>query len=191
MSKLAKYGVSYTAHFRLFQPDGIDFEPAATFAAGDIKIMKDGGVEANTTNLPTDEGQGYSLVLTATEMQAAQIVVYIVDATATKVWLDTAIEIDTYGHASAQHAFDFDTPADTAPTGSVATDAGNSATSFKTNLTEAVNDFWKDSYLQITSGALLGQVKKITAYNGTTKIITCDAFTGTPADAVTFKIINE
>ncbi len=108
-STLRKYGVSATINFQLVQPDGVDFEPAATFAAGDIKIMKDEGAEAKTTNLPTDEGQGYSLVLTATEMQAARIVVYVVDQTATKVWLDTAIAIETYGNASAQHAFDLDT----------------------------------------------------------------------------------
>ena len=106
---LGKYNQSKTVRFRLFQVDGVDFESAATFAAGDVKIMKDEGVEANTTNLPTDEGQGYSLVLTATEMSAARIEIYIVDQTATKVWLDTGLSIETYGNASAEHAFDLDT----------------------------------------------------------------------------------
>jgi len=106
---LGKYNQEKTVRFRLFQVDGVDFEPGATFAAGDIKIMKDEGVEANTTNLPTDEGQGYSLVLTATEMSAARIEIYIVDQTATKVWLDTGLSIETYGNASAEHAFDLDT----------------------------------------------------------------------------------
>ena len=68
------YGVSYTLNFSLYEPDSGDLEIAASFASGDIKIMKDEGTEANTTNLPTDEGQGYSLVLTATEMQTAPIV---------------------------------------------------------------------------------------------------------------------
>jgi len=106
---LGKYNQEKTVRFRLFQVDGVDFESAATFAAGDVKIMKDEGVEANTTNLPTDEGQGYSLVLTATEMSAARIEIYIVDQTATKVWLDTGLSIETYGNASAEHAFDLDT----------------------------------------------------------------------------------
>lgn len=109
MSELRKYGESQTVTFSLFQIDGVDFEPAAVFAAGDIKIMKDEGVEADTTNLPTDEGQGYSIILTATEMQAARIKLYIVDQTATKIWLDMSLSIETYGHASAQHAFDLDT----------------------------------------------------------------------------------
>lgn len=106
---LGKYNQTKTVSFRLFQVDGVDFEPAASFAAGDIKIMKDEGVEANTANLPTDEGQGYSLVLTAAEMSAARIVLYVVDQTATKVWLDSSIAIETYGNASAEHAFDLDT----------------------------------------------------------------------------------
>lgn len=106
---LRKYDVAATLDFALFEPDGIDFETAASFAAGDLLIMKDEGAEGNTSNLPTDEGQGYSLVLTATELQAARVVVYIVDQTATKVWLDDYLVVETYGHASAQHAFDLDT----------------------------------------------------------------------------------
>lgn len=104
---LRKYGVETTLNFDLFEVDGVDFRVDAAHAAGDTKIMKDEGAEANTTNGFTDEGQGYSIVLTATEMQAARIKVYIVDA-ATKAWLDTSITIETYGNASAMHAMDFD-----------------------------------------------------------------------------------
>lgn len=77
-------------------------------------------------------------------------------------------------------------------TGTVTTDGGNSATSFETDLASAVDDFYKDAYLKITSGALQGQIKKVTGYVGSTKIITVSGgFTGTPADGVTFDIINE
>lgn len=76
-------------------------------------------------------------------------------------------------------------------TGAVTTDGGNSATSFETDLAQTTNDYWKDSYLLLTSGVLAGQQKRITAYNGTTKIITVSGgFTGTPADGVSFAIIN-
>jgi hypothetical protein len=104
---LRKYGVQTTINFQLFEVDGVDFRVDAAHAAGDTKIMKDEGAEANTTNGFTDEGQGYSIVLTATEMQAARIVVYIVDS-ATKAWLDTAFVVETYGNASAMHAVDLD-----------------------------------------------------------------------------------
>lgn len=106
--QLRKYGVLTTINFELFEIDGIDFRVDAVHASGDSVIMKDEGAEASTTNGFADEGKGYSLVLTATEMQAARIVIYLVDLTATKVWLDKAIIIETYGHASAMHAFDLD-----------------------------------------------------------------------------------
>ena len=80
----------------------------------------------------------------------------------------------------------------TRPTGAVATDGGNSATVFKTNLTSATADFWVGAWLKLTSGDLLGQVRKISDYDGANKIVTvAPAFTGTPADAVTFVIVNE
>lgn len=113
---LRKYNAATTINFDLFEVDGVDFRVDAVHAAGDTKIMKDEGVEANTGSGFVDEGQGYSIALTATEMSAARIVVYAVDQTATKVWLDTALVIETYGNASAQHAFDLDT-ASSAQTG--------------------------------------------------------------------------
>ena len=106
---LRKYGVETTINFHLFEVDGVDFRKDAGVGTADIFIMKDEGAEANSTNAAGDEGRGYSLVLTATEMEAARIVIYIEDQTATKVWLDKALIIETYGHASAMHAFDLDT----------------------------------------------------------------------------------
>jgi len=78
------------------------------------------------------------------------------------------------------------------PTGAVVSDSGNSATSFKTNLTQTTDNFWKDAWCKITSGALAGQVKQITGYNGTTKFITVSGgYTSTPAAGVTFELINQ
>lgn len=120
MSELRKYGTLLTTSkaiaFSLFEVDGVDLSVAATFAAGDVTISKDNGAEVNTTNLPVDEGKGYSLILTSAELQCAQARISIVDQTATKVWLDTEVVINTYGDASAMHAFDLDT-ASTAQTG--------------------------------------------------------------------------
>lgn len=102
-----KYGVETTIVFHLYQITGTELKVDAAHASGDTKIMKDEGDEANTTNAFTDEGQGYSIVLTATEMQAARVVVHVVDQ-GTKEWIDTSIIIETYGHASAMHAVDLD-----------------------------------------------------------------------------------
>ena len=130
MSELRKYAILLTTakaiQFTLYQVDGIDIEPAATFAAGDIKISKNGGAEVNTTNLPTDEGQGYRLILTAAELTASRIRLFIVDQTATKVWLDIEINIETFGNASAMFVTDFDEVmrgTDDAALASVATEA--------------------------------------------------------------------
>lgn len=105
---LRKYGVQTTIDFQLFEIDGVDFRVDAVHAAGDSLIMKDEGVEANTDNAFTDEGNGYSIVLSATEMEAARIVGYLIDQTVPKAWLDTAFTIETYGNASAMHAVDLD-----------------------------------------------------------------------------------
>jgi len=104
---LRKYGIETTVNFTLFDTDGVDFKVDAVHASGDTKISKNEGAEANTTYGFTDEGTGYSLVLTATEMEAARIVVYIVDQ-GTKQWLDEYLVIESYGSAFAQHEFDLD-----------------------------------------------------------------------------------
>lgn len=109
MAELRKYGVAATILFPLIDRGAVDFESTpVTFASGDTKIIKDEGAAANTGSNPVHEGNGiYSLALTATEMQAARIVITVIDS-ATKTWEDQAVLIDTYGNASAQHEFDLD-----------------------------------------------------------------------------------
>ena len=104
---LRKYGVETKIPFVLYETDGVDLKVDAADGGTDCTIMKDEGAEATCTNDFVDEGNGYSITLTATEMQAARIVVYIIDS-ATKAYLDDALIIETYGNASAQHAVDFD-----------------------------------------------------------------------------------
>lgn len=105
---LRKYGVETIIHFHLFEVDGVDLRTDAAHAKGDTIIMKNEGAEANTSNGFVDEGLGYSITLDSGEMTTARIVVYVIDQS-TKQWLDTVINIETYGNASAQHAFDLDT----------------------------------------------------------------------------------
>jgi hypothetical protein len=109
MAELRKYGTATTIYFPLVDAGAVDFESTpVSFAAGDTQISKDGGAFANCSNNPVHEGNGiYSLALTSTEMEAAVVVVTVIDS-ATKTWEDQAIVIDTYGNASAQHAIDLD-----------------------------------------------------------------------------------
>jgi hypothetical protein len=74
----------------------------------------------------------------------------------------------------------------------VATDAGNGANVFKTDLTSTVDSYCVGSYLKVASGTLINEVRRISAYNGTTKTITLSsAFTAAPADGVEFYIVNQ
>ncbi len=77
--------------------------------------------------------------------------------------------------------------------GKVATNAGaNTAIAFKTDLTSAVDDYCVGSFIKIASGTLVNQVRRISAYNGTSKVVTVSsAFTGIPADDVEFFIVNQ
>lgn len=108
-----QYGASTTIIFELYDyDDGKDLRTDAAHASGDTTIIKDEGVEANTTNGFVSEGNGkYSIQLTATEMQAARIALSIVDQ-GTKAWLDKVIIIETFGDSSAQFPDNFDGIAD-------------------------------------------------------------------------------
>ncbi|MBI5267313.1 MAG: hypothetical protein HY851_08785 [candidate division Zixibacteria bacterium] len=60
---------------------------------------------------------------------------------------------------------------------------GNGATSssIPTNLTQSTTDHWVPSIAYFLKGTLAGQFRPVTAYNGTTKVLTTTAFTGAPA----------
>jgi hypothetical protein len=211
MSKviLRKYGEAATFNFDLFEIDGIDFKIDAVHASGDTKLMKNEGAETNTTNGFTDEGQGYSIVLTATEMEHARGKIYIVDQ-GTKAWLDTGITIETYGHASAQHPFfgegvwdetltganhNFPTSAGRrlraigdVVSGSV-NDAAATTTSFITDLTGTQTDHYSDQTLLWTSGNLAGMSRSVLSYNESTKLVTIEeALPEAPANGDDFDI---
>lgn len=110
MAELRKYAAGSVIYFPLIDAGAADFEATPVgFVAGDCQISKDGGGFGNTTNLPAHLGLGiYSLTLTAAELTAAKALIVIKDQTVPKAWEDQAINVETYGHASAEHAFDLD-----------------------------------------------------------------------------------
>jgi hypothetical protein len=74
---------------------------------------------------------------------------------------------------------------------STVNDASATTTSFVTALTSAVDDFYNDKILVFISGALEGQGRIISDYNGTTKAITFDeATTSAPANGDGFIILG-
>ena len=74
---------------------------------------------------------------------------------------------------------------------STVNDASATTTSFVTALTSAVDDFYNDKILVFIGGALTGQARIISDYNGTTKAITFDeATTSAPANGDGFIILG-
>jgi hypothetical protein len=70
-------------------------------------------------------------------------------------------------------------------------DASATTTTFVTGLTSAVDDFYNDSMLVFTDGALAGQVRSIVDYVGATKtIILEEALTSAPVNGVAFTIVS-
>jgi len=107
---LRKYGVEATVDFELYKLDGTGLKIDAASATGDITLNRDEAAEEQLdADAFVDEGKSYSLVLSATEMEAARIIVHIIDQSSPQVWLDKTLIVETYGNASAQHAFDLDT----------------------------------------------------------------------------------
>ncbi|MFH0988216.1 MAG: LamG-like jellyroll fold domain-containing protein [Parcubacteria group bacterium] len=71
-------------------------------------------------------------------------------------------------------------------------DNATTTASFVTALTNVTDDFYNNSVLTFTSGALNGQARRISDYNGTTKQITVSpALTSAPANADSFTIVKQ
>lgn len=82
---------------------------------------------------------------------------------------------------------------DGTPAGSVVDDNDPDplATAFETDLAEASNDHYNGAFCVFYSGALAGQSRKISDYDGTTKVLTvASAFTEAPAAGDDFLIIG-
>ena len=66
---------------------------------------------------------------------------------------------------------------------------GSTATTIETNLTETTNDHYNGRMIQFVEGALIDQMRAITDYNGTTKALTVESLTESPANGDAFRII--
>lgn len=74
------------------------FKSNPTLAAGDVKVVKDGGATANITTLPTVAPASsifVTLTLSATEMTADYVSISFIDQTNPKEWCDLMISIPT------------------------------------------------------------------------------------------------
>ena len=157
---LRKYGVATSIMVPVIKAGSIDFAVTGdwTPAAGDVKVSKDEGAFANVGTLPTAQGSHWDFTLSATEMQASRVVIQVVDS-ATKAVEDQSIIIETYGHASAEHALDLDTATVTVGTNNDKTGYRLSATGVDDILDEVYEGTTTfRQFLRVAASALFGKL---------------------------------
>lgn len=97
-----KINTAFTFYLPLVTSGSDDFKATPTIAAGDCKVSIDGGATfSNPATLPSETAAGSKIVqfpLAAGEMNAALVIVKMIDQTATKEWKDTVVFIRTTTH---------------------------------------------------------------------------------------------
>lgn len=99
------YGAATDLYISLKAAGANNFQANPTLAAGDVKISIDGGVFANMATLPSvvpAAGKQVKVPLSAAELTGKVMKIHFIDAAGAE-WDDFEINIQTYGHASAQH----------------------------------------------------------------------------------------
>jgi len=187
-----KYGEATTIYFPVYNTAGDEFYTAvSTLPSGDAQISVDGsGTTSDTTNQPGKWSNGmigvYKLILTATEMEGAHIAIRIVDQTDPKVFMDTIISIETYGHASAQHQMDMDFP--TLAKSFTTTAIGTTTTLVCSDL-GATDDNWIDRTILFHNGTLDGRIAFIEDYVSSTNTLSISQIHATPASGQAFYVL--
>lgn len=217
----AKKNTAYSFPMSLIsQSNTQSFQLNPTLAAGDIKVKIDGGSYANIGTLPTPtSGQpDFEVALTSSEMNGDLIKIWFKDAAGAE-WCESVISIQTTttpiediytavddittgsttvsaditaidGSSSAATIMQYMALATT--TALVVSDAGNTASTFKTDLSETTDDFYGNS----SGGCVclfvdneISQARRISDYDGTTKfLIVSHPFTSTPVNGSRFII---
>lgn len=172
-------GVSYVFFVGLVsQADVKVLQSSATLAAGDVKVSIDGGALTNLGTLPVVTPAASKMVkvtLSAAEMLGDNVTVLFSDAAGAQ-WCDLVINLQ---------------PSSLLPTGTVLTNAANTASLFKTDLASTTTSFWVDTWITFTSGALAGQTKQVSAYNSGKFITVSTPFTEMPVNGDSFILVNQ
>lgn len=166
---------------------------ALTGATLVVQLKKAGQSSFSTiTPTVTETGFGtYDIALTTTHLNTLGIAVLRVTAPGNAVGQPVGMPKNRI-YVNVLNVNQYDSAWGLFPTGAVVANGGNSATSFATNRSESVADYWKLAFLVFTSGNLKGQVKQITGFTVTNAVMsfTSPGFTGTPTAGDTFYIIN-
>ena len=159
------YGAAYSFSAPIVKAGSTDYALTGdwTPAAGDVKVIKDGGAAANITTLPTFISSTATLTwsLSATECEATEIVIQTIDS-ATKAVQDQFFRLQTTKASALQVGVP-----------QAVQSAGDTAITLDATAA-AQTDFYKGCVVAITSGSGANQARIITAYNGSTKVATID-----------------
>lgn len=183
------YGVGRSIVFPVIVAGATDFAASGdwTPATGDTKISKDGGNFANTSNNPTAVGGtgsvGWSLALTATELQARVIAIQIVDS-ATKAVEDQFL-VGYAKDSDKTEVYEVETA-----------DVSATSTTFQGNRgmgrsEEATADHFNGRNILFLTGANQGEMTDITDYAQANSrgSFTVTTLTAAPADGDLFIIL--
>lgn len=182
--------------------DAVTFDPyVGAIAAADMRIRKVGGSWTQPTNEPVqiDSQDGaWELQLEAAEVDTVGPLSYRVIKAGVKTLIDfepieNKIATDVWDALVASHqvAGSFGEQCGR-PIAQVEADVGNTASTFKTNLTQVAPNYWKDAWVCFLSGALVNQVHKVLSYDEVTKFLTVvNPFTAAPTAADRFVLVNK
>lgn len=212
--ELIEYGVAYDFIHPMIKRGVVDFAVAAdwTPAAGDVKISKDGGADANLTTLTSAVGSAtgkWKTSVSAAEAQCKQGLITIIDAAA-KAVEDNAIRFITFGNPSAMikanlnltelladvkkldgdaaSAANIQKSASVIYRG-VVTGAVTATTLVDSGLNQSDTDFWKGRIVIPTSGTQKYQGSRITGFDPATDKLTFDLMTTAMLAGDTYVII--
>jgi hypothetical protein len=171
MSILIPWGVAATLDgVKLIETGGVNFKINPTLAAGDVKLSKDGGAEANLGTLPTVSpagGTSVRVVLSAAETECARAVITFVDAAGAE-WENQSILIHT--------------PLQEGGLAGKITSGTPTTTAFRSSqLAGLQTDHYKDVWIKFLTGACAGALCRITAFDPTTDQATVTALPTAPA----------
>lgn len=161
-----------------------------------VQIRKNGATYTTITPTITDRGGGtYDLALTSSHSDTLGIGALRVSASGNGVFEPVMTNDDVLLNVIAidkQNAHDMGLGAIRLVSGVVVADGANTATDFKTNLTQTEPNHFQRTFCVFTSGVLDGQVAKVGTFDGATKFLGFGSagFTTAPAPGDTFYLIN-
>lgn len=179
---------------RLFDGTTGAAKTGVTVSTGDLKLSKNGAAEANHAGTWTEVGSGqYYYEFTAGELDTLGWIAFRVAKTGVKAEV-YQVSVVAYDPFDVVRLGLTSLSSTARPTGTVQSDAGNTALTFKVDSTLGAYaaDAFKQMMLKFGAGTTNAhQVRRVTAFNTTTDFVTVsEAFASAPSASDAFELIN-